>query len=162
MRALVADAFTPPELVTQLINVTGGLLAIGLFAITMWQLWRFRRPQGPRGIVVKTEALPEHLHGLSALDGTQINAWGWIEKKEDLLRVFVDPYYTGDGDLRLQTFCPYVVEVQLDRKTVSYRTPLLPLVFIAPLTLFLFPLLGHFMLVPRLRRRLELLANPVS
>ena len=155
----------PTELVTQLINVLGGSLMLALFFSTVWQIWRHRRADGPlrRGVVVSSETLePSVAQVLSTLDGTDVAPWGWTRREDDVLLVFVDPYYTGDGDPRVETPWPYVAEVRFgaDEAIVRYRTPPLPMLLLGvPLLVVLVPVINHHVLVGRLKARLARLAQ---
>ncbi|MFT5683369.1 MAG: hypothetical protein ACI8RZ_004300 [Myxococcota bacterium] len=148
----------------ELLNVIGGLITLSLFGGTLWQLWRHTRPDGPlkRGLVMRTEPLASELvETLSSLQGEQREDWGWYRQEDTTLLVFVEPRYTGGGDLRLETFWPYVAEVTLSEPpTVAYRAPTLAMLLAGPLFfLFIGPLLSHLMLVPRIRKRLITLAS---
>jgi hypothetical protein len=76
--------------------------------------------------------------------------------------VYVSPYYSGDGDLRLETFWRYRAEVRFEGGggVVRYRTATLPLLVLGPiLFLGLAALMTHLAMVPRLRDRLSRVAT---
>ena len=98
-----------PEPLQSLINACGGLIVVTVFGVLMFQVWRHRRPEGPmtRGITVKTEPLDGALvASLRAITGTRRTAWGWFRAEGGTLLVFVDPYYSGAGHLRIETLWP--------------------------------------------------------
>ncbi len=154
----------PPELALQLMHVVSGTAFLGLGLGSFWQIWSFRRPDGPmeRGLALKTEPLsPRTAAGLRTIEGREVYPWGWTRREGDLLRVFVDPYYKGDGHMRIETPWPHVAVVRFtdDGAEVRYRTPTLPLVLLGLPFLFVIPYLSHRALVARIRERLEQLAQ---
>ena len=138
--------------------VVGGVVANLAFATMIFEIWRFRRAgSSSPGLAVGSRPVPE---GLPLEETTA--AWGWIRPDGAQWVVFVDPYDTSGGAMRLSTPLPYRARIDPATNRLTLQAPLVPFLL---LSLCFFPLsliplgINHMLIARRVEWRLAQLAT---
>ena len=149
-----------------MLNIVVGILGNIWIAYALWEAFRFSRRGGTlrRGLRIRTRAIDASLATRlrQAVSGEGQKAWGWYHREGNSLFVYVNPYYAGDGHLRLR-FINHIAEVDLAPASpqITYRVPLAFGLLFSVFVLGLLPLAVwlHRLYVARIDQRLSELAS---